>query len=516
MDITSYLLGKKAGGGGTPVSLQDKEVTITENGETEVTADSGYDGLSKVDITTNVQPNLETLTETITSNTTTTFTPSTGKDGFSSVEITTNIPTGSLEPEEKDVNFYDYDGTRVYSYTKNEFLALNDMPANPTHSGLTAQGWNWDFSDAQTYVTNYGMLDVGQNYVTDDGDTRLYVDIEDESQATFRIGLGLGIGASATIDWGDGTTSTLTGSGITIGLKTTDLHTYSTLGEKVIKIRSANNAAYHFYGDGHNSSMLICYYTEQDANNNFVQNVLKKVEIGSKLNTIKNYGFQKFSNLETITIPNSLSWDNRGISCYNLKCFVMPKNLTTANYTYGMEENQAAKKIIFNGSLKTLGQYMFNNNNFIDKFTLPRTTTTLSNYTFANCGRLKEIILPDSITSIGNYTFNNDRLLKKVIFDAQITSVPLGMFSNCYSLTKLKLPKTITTINQCFDNCKSLRLFDFSDFESIPTVNTNQLFESVYFNYVIVVPDALYENWITASVWLNVASHIVRASDYFE
>lgn len=55
MDITSYLLGKKAGGGSpTPPSLQEKNVTITENTTTNVLPDIGYDGLSKVSITTNV------------------------------------------------------------------------------------------------------------------------------------------------------------------------------------------------------------------------------------------------------------------------------------------------------------------------------------------------------------------------------------------------------------------------------------------------------------------------------
>lgn len=53
MDILSYELGKKAGGGGTP-SLQSKSVTITENGTTNVTADEGYDGLSEVSVTSNV------------------------------------------------------------------------------------------------------------------------------------------------------------------------------------------------------------------------------------------------------------------------------------------------------------------------------------------------------------------------------------------------------------------------------------------------------------------------------
>ena len=54
MDITSYLLGKQAGGGGGQPSLQSKSVTITENGTQNVTADSGYDGLRNVSVTTNV------------------------------------------------------------------------------------------------------------------------------------------------------------------------------------------------------------------------------------------------------------------------------------------------------------------------------------------------------------------------------------------------------------------------------------------------------------------------------
>ena len=54
MDVTSYLLGKKSGGGSKPPVLQDKEVTINENGTTNITADEGYDGLSEVEVTTNV------------------------------------------------------------------------------------------------------------------------------------------------------------------------------------------------------------------------------------------------------------------------------------------------------------------------------------------------------------------------------------------------------------------------------------------------------------------------------
>lgn len=92
MDITSYLLGKQAGGGGSSTLQNNKEVTVTSNGASTITPDSGYDGIKRVSLTTNVQPNLESKSVTINSNTTTTITPTQGKDGLSSVEVTTNVP----------------------------------------------------------------------------------------------------------------------------------------------------------------------------------------------------------------------------------------------------------------------------------------------------------------------------------------------------------------------------------------------------------------------------------------
>ena len=45
---------KGDGGGGVTINNQSKSVEITENGTTEVTADTGYTGLGKVTINTNV------------------------------------------------------------------------------------------------------------------------------------------------------------------------------------------------------------------------------------------------------------------------------------------------------------------------------------------------------------------------------------------------------------------------------------------------------------------------------
>ena len=78
MELTSYMLGKKNGG-----TQPTGEIDITSNGTTDVT--------NYATANVNVTPNLEAKSVTITENKTTTITPTEGKDGLSSVQVTTNV-----------------------------------------------------------------------------------------------------------------------------------------------------------------------------------------------------------------------------------------------------------------------------------------------------------------------------------------------------------------------------------------------------------------------------------------
>ena len=86
-----------------------------------------------------------------------------------------SIQTGGGGGSASDaVRFFDYDGTILYSYSASDFAALTAMPSNPTHTGLTSQGWNWTLADAKAQVTAMGSCDIGQMYVTSDG-KRIFV-----------------------------------------------------------------------------------------------------------------------------------------------------------------------------------------------------------------------------------------------------------------------------------------------------------------------------------------------------
>ena len=60
----------------------------------------------------------------------------------------------------KDVNFFDYEGTIIESYSKNEFLQLQKLPDGPSHSGLIFDGWNWSLNDAKEQVSIQGAADI--------------------------------------------------------------------------------------------------------------------------------------------------------------------------------------------------------------------------------------------------------------------------------------------------------------------------------------------------------------------
>lgn len=91
------------------------------------------------------------------------------------------ITSGGSEAEWKDVNFIDYDGKNLYSYTAQEALNLSELPELPNRSseGLTCQEWNYTLEQVKSNVNSCGKCTVGATYTTTDGKTHLFITIRD-------------------------------------------------------------------------------------------------------------------------------------------------------------------------------------------------------------------------------------------------------------------------------------------------------------------------------------------------
>ena len=385
-------------------------------------------------------------------------------DGYS--QVTVNVSSGQVEPEpeEKDVNFYDYDGTRLYSYTKAEFLALESMPENPTHAGLTPIGWNWDLSDAQAFVTDYKELEIGQNYLTDDLKTRVYIKIPDSS-LTIQLNVKFSNNNNSKIvNWGDGQESTYSNTTSISGT-----HTYEKSGEYKIEINHGNSNI-RFSGNATSGADLISKSGYSgDMSNRVFCSFVKKIELGpTDFYNSNRYCFSQLCNLETITMPKSTTTANQFFpsfeNCTKLKCIIIPKGIA---------------------SLST-------------------------DYTFQQCRNLKIISLPINIGS-ATYTFQSCYDLKKLQYAGQ--RIDQFCFAYCYDLEHLIIPKSVTYINQYAFYGSSIGKYYFSKHTSIPILVNTNAFGNVNPDYKIYVPSSLYNSWITASNWSSIASHIKKIEE---
>lgn len=348
--------------------------SITENGT--------YDTTTKNEVVVDVQGGGGTLiTKTITSNGTYDAS-SDSADGYS--QVTVNVEGGGGgggdQAEWKDVNFIDYDGSVLYSYTTAEALALNALPANPSHSGLTAQGWNYTLAQVKTECNATGKCVVGQMYVTDDGKTRIYIElpIRPRNRLLFYVRFKSSVSNNVTLDWGDGTVETV-GSTTT----TSYSHSFTSPGKYVITLK-VNSGSITF--DGANNYAI--YGMASTSNNAYIANRarIKKIEFGNGIDPFDAYICYNCQRLESVTIPSTITRynpSNTFSGCYGLKAIVLPSNATD------------------------IGTSTFASCNNLEVVSIPPSVTTISSG-FQTCYNLGCIVIPSTVTSLGSNAFASD------------------------------------------------------------------------------------------------------------
>ena len=386
---------------------------------------------------------------------------------------------GSVSAPEKDVNFIDYDGRIVYSYTATDFANLSAMPENPTHTGLTAQGWNWSLSDAKTYVATYGQLWIGQMYITDDGKTRLYIHIADVARNVVPLYWNQSVSEGVTINWGDGSAEeTFSGTG---NKNTT--HTYTSAGNYVITLDVTSGTAKLGYGSSEyavlgNATSIRCYL-----------NMLKKAEIGSNM-SLYAYAFTFCYSLSSITIPNNIIsiGNNAFNNCFSLLSITIPSNITSILY------------------------YTFYGCYSLSNIAIPNSVTSINMLAFNQCYSLSSITIPSSVTYVENSTFAYCSSLEKIHIPSVLTSIPVSIFEYCYSIVKISIPSGVKNIySYAFSACTSMKEYHLLP-TTPPTLSSINVFNSIPSDCIIYVPysadHSILATYKSTSNWSTYADYM--------
>lgn len=345
------------------------------------------------------------------------------------------------------VNFYDYDGSIVHSFSVYEFTHLDEMPGCPAHEGLTAQGWNWTIAAAKEYVSKYGYLDIGVSYITEDGNTRLYIDIAETERLTVKINFTQSVANGVIVNWGDDSQETSEATGAVAMT-----HTYAAAGRYIITLTPVDGCNIMLGSDttaGSALNSVSTNYTKGLISGQYVggREPLIALEIGSGVIALGS-GALKFCNrLRTITIPRSViaipAWALEG--CGMLQACILPYGLTSIGY-YAMRCNYNMKHVSMPETLSSVLDGAFATCCTLQRAMVPEGIAAITAQMFVRCFSADQIIVPDSVQDIGAQAFESCYSLRAVNIPEGTEIIKTRAFRQCYNLTDVKLPSTLKRI----------------------------------------------------------------------
>lgn len=344
-DPVSYAMGAKAGGGGGG-GVTVEPLTVTENGTTTAPAGKAFSPVS--------------------------------------------VSVRNVDAEDKDINFYDVDGVRLFSYTREEFAALSSLPTAPNRPDLFLNFTMWNWTKAEIDAQP-GYVEVGALYDLTDCDCALVVEPTIPAQKDATLRFYTGSGNTVELDWGDGS-AVESYSASSSQIEAT--HTWAELG-KSYRIRLKRTAGTSRIAPGGGANANLVYGTFDD----FVSiEPLKAIYIGS--------------NCTTKSVLASTAFLERCVYCADAEkktgqiymgsdVPIILSRESNYNFTTSTQSNVINRKIIFAGNSPLPAQQNDTCRQTGNaKITIPNGTISIGYRAFTDSIYIRSLHVPASVTAI--------------------------------------------------------------------------------------------------------------------
>ena len=217
---------------------------------------------------------------------------------------------------------------------------------------------------------------------------------------------------------------------------------------------------------------------------------LKNIALSAGLQTIGYGAFYK-SGIESILIPASVtSIGNYTFEFSGLKTvtFESGSRLTELNKTlfHGCSQLES---VTLPDSLEIIGEEAFRECAALKTITIPGTVSTIKKQAFYNCTGLESVIFEDGVGEICEKAFSFCMNIKSLTIPGSVVFKGKEAFSHCLGLESLTICDGITTIpNSTFFNCRHLVSISLAD--SVTAIGNDAF--SVYYDAYAHSYDSLY------------------------
>lgn len=188
------------------------------------------------------------------------------------------------------------------------------------------------------------------------------------------------------------------------------------------------------------------------------------------IDSLKYYAFAQCGQLQSITIPQSISSIEWGafVLCSSLQRISVTENNPFYSSIDGVLFNEDLTELTcyppqkegsvyeVPSSVRVIAECGFWLCGFLESIVLHDEITSMDD-AFSLCTSLKSVAIPRGVTRIGDYTFTDCSSLSEVVFHNNLISIGQQAFSGCKSIKEINLPNGVSEIgNSAFALCSSL------------------------------------------------------------